>query len=239
MFMTATTVLPALAALFLPSLVQASVTPFRVQDDITVYGSKVPVVLGVRSRDKDALLCQSVFDQVLKRVPDKVDLSFAYVANIDASDKDFGVSCENGYYECAGNVQQLCVHNYVDSNRWWQFVMCQNYHGYNEIGSLGLAHKCARSAGIDLASGVGNCIGSNGKGVEGVRLLQQNVETTQEAEIDTSCTVVINKTPVCVHDGAWKECEDGHTANDFVRQINAEWSRINNFMDEPFLDKDV
>jgi len=230
MFTTATTVFLALSALFLPPQIQASViTPFRIQDDVTINNVKVPVVLGVQSRDGDALLCQSIFDQVMKRVADKIDLSFAYVAEIDNSDEDFGVSCESGFTECAGNVQQLCVHKY-EPDRWWQFVMCQNYHGRDSVGSPDIAFKCARSALIDWEDGVDQCIGSDGSGTgaEGVQLLRQNVKAAREAEIDTSCTVVINNTPVCIHDGIWKGCEEGHTVEDFVRQINTEWNKINN-----------
>lgn len=41
---------------------------------------KVPVILGVMSRCPDALLCESVFDDVLKRVEDKVDLKLSFIA---------------------------------------------------------------------------------------------------------------------------------------------------------------
>lgn len=40
---------------------------------------KVPVSLGVTSRDNDALYVQIVFDAVLKQVSDKVNMTFAYV----------------------------------------------------------------------------------------------------------------------------------------------------------------
>ena len=40
---------------------------------------KVPISLGVTSRDDDALYVQIVFDSVLKEVSDKVDMSFGYV----------------------------------------------------------------------------------------------------------------------------------------------------------------
>ena len=42
--------------------------------------TKVPVELGVMSRCPDALLCESVFNNVLHKVSDKVDLSLRYVA---------------------------------------------------------------------------------------------------------------------------------------------------------------
>jgi hypothetical protein len=46
----------------------------------TTLDVKVPVQLGVMSRCPDALLCENVFDQVLKKVADKVDLSLLFVA---------------------------------------------------------------------------------------------------------------------------------------------------------------
>jgi len=227
----------AFVVLALSALINAASTPFRVQSEfesVLFDDLKVPVVLGVRSKDTDALLCQSVFDQVLKKVANKVNLSFAYVAEIDESDSDFGVSCENGPSECAANVQQLCVNKYAETHtQWWQFVMCQNYHGRDKIGRPDLARQCMRSAQINSEdNGVNQCLGTDasGTGEEGVQLLQSNVRAAHEAGIDRSCTVIINNTPVCVHDGAWKECEEGHTPSDFVRQINAEWRKINNLV---------
>jgi hypothetical protein len=41
---------------------------------------KVPVVLGVMSRCPDTILCESVFDTVLKEVGDKIDLSLSFIA---------------------------------------------------------------------------------------------------------------------------------------------------------------
>jgi hypothetical protein len=40
---------------------------------------KVPAVLGVMSACPDALLCESIFDRVLKVVSDKVDLSLSFI----------------------------------------------------------------------------------------------------------------------------------------------------------------
>ncbi len=41
---------------------------------------KVPVILGVMSRCPDALLCESVFDQVLKQVGDRANMSPSFIA---------------------------------------------------------------------------------------------------------------------------------------------------------------
>ena len=40
---------------------------------------KVPVVLGVMSRCPDAQLCESVFEQVLRKVDKKVDISLTFI----------------------------------------------------------------------------------------------------------------------------------------------------------------
>jgi len=40
---------------------------------------KVPVLLGVMSRCPDAQLCESVFEQVLRKVNDKVDISLTFI----------------------------------------------------------------------------------------------------------------------------------------------------------------
>jgi hypothetical protein len=46
----------------------------------TLGDVKVPVQLGVMSACPDALLCESLFNEVLKHTEDKVDLSLVYVA---------------------------------------------------------------------------------------------------------------------------------------------------------------
>ena len=55
-------------------LVSASQVVFAANGTI-----RVPVSLGVTSRDDDSLYVQIVFDKVLKQVSDKVNLTFAYV----------------------------------------------------------------------------------------------------------------------------------------------------------------
>lgn len=44
-----------------------------------INDTKVSVVLGVMSQCPDAILCESVFDRVLQRVGDKVDLSLTFL----------------------------------------------------------------------------------------------------------------------------------------------------------------
>jgi hypothetical protein len=49
--------------------------PTPISDDM-----KVPVVLGVMSRCPDAILCESVFNRVLQRVGEKVEISLSFIA---------------------------------------------------------------------------------------------------------------------------------------------------------------
>lgn len=53
--------------------------PWSIQNTFT-NNLRVPVVLGVMSRCPDALLCETLFDKVIPKVADKIDLSLAYVA---------------------------------------------------------------------------------------------------------------------------------------------------------------
>ncbi|KAG5652425.1 hypothetical protein H0H81_005021 [Sphagnurus paluster] len=136
----------------------------------------------------------------------------------------------HGVEECAGNVQQLCVAKYESSSVWWEFVQCQNYEGRSKIGNPDLALKCASAVGIDWEnSNSGRCAGldGSGKGPEGVTLLKESVRLGQKLGVKSSCTVLISGRKVCVHDGTWKECENGHSVNDFVRQINQEYDKLN------------
>ncbi|KAI0353532.1 hypothetical protein OH77DRAFT_1591235 [Trametes cingulata] len=214
--------------------VAAGSGPLNVQSNDAYAGGfddvKVPVVLGVMSRCSDAVLCETVFDRVVERVGNKIDLSLAFVGQLNASDPDFGVTCKHGPIECAGNVHELCAIRYAPTQRWWSFVQCLNFKGKDEIGRPETALQCAKATELDWEnSGVGACAGldGSGKGEEGVRLLQQSVTSAQEMGIEKSCTVVINGKQVCIHDGEWKKCEGGHTPKDFIRQIEEEYNKLN------------
>ncbi|KAF8484703.1 hypothetical protein DFH94DRAFT_624073 [Russula ochroleuca] len=219
-----------IASLLPLSLVAVYASPVAVQHSWSASTRRVPVMLGVMSRCPDALLCETLFDNVIPRVADKINISLAYIATLNASDTEFGVSCMHGSEECAGNVQQLCAAKYTPMRTWWEFVMCQNYHGRNHIGTSDVALKCARTARIDWeGSGVGQCAGSDGSGTgsEGVQLLKDSIRLTESLGITTSCTVVINSEKVCIHDGTWKRCENGHEVKDFVDQIEAAYQKLN------------
>ncbi|KAG5221601.1 secreted protein [Salix suchowensis] len=201
---------------------------------------KVPIHLGVMSRCPDAVLCESVFDKVLPRVIGKIDLSLVVHprafrtsctrhSSLDPTNEDFGVKCMHG-------------------------AQCQNYHGRESVGEPDLALSCAGASKIDWeGSGVGQCAGNDasGKAPEGIAMLKESLRLAQNlniqcansvhlsffyssASLDSSksCTVLINKKAVCVHDGTWKDCEGfksqkGHDVNDFVKQIEEEYEHLN------------
>lgn len=195
-----TIMLTVLAFLGLCALAQASVSPLTVQDSsqiILAEDVRVPVVLGVMSRCPDAMLCEAVWDRVLQRVGDKVDISLSFIAKYvhvlkvsgtprltrdhrpNASDPTFAVTCMHGVEECAGNVYELCVAKYHPASEWWPFLQCQNFQGREQIGLPDTAVRCATAAGfeweIDKAS---QCAGDNGQGQEGVKLLQESVKNS-------------------------------------------------------------
>jgi hypothetical protein len=58
----------------------------RIDDD------KVPVDLGVVSRCPDALVCESIFNQVLPKVLDIVDVRLGYVAQCAIRTHVYGLS---------------------------------------------------------------------------------------------------------------------------------------------------
>ncbi|KAJ7228637.1 hypothetical protein GGX14DRAFT_614082 [Mycena pura] len=193
----------------------------------------VPVQLGVMSRCPDALVCESIFDQVLKQVGSKINLTLIYVANVNATEPEFGITCMHGPRECAGNVQQLCAAKY--STQWWDFVQCQNQQGRFQVGLPDVALECAKTAGIDWqTSGVGMCAGldGSGNGAEGVELLRESLFLGKALGIEKSCTILINHKKVCVHDETWQECDGGHGVDDFVKQINREYERINGVLSQ-------
>ncbi|KIJ70574.1 hypothetical protein HYDPIDRAFT_105310 [Hydnomerulius pinastri MD-312] len=221
----------ALALLGLCATAQAAIQPLTVQDNsqiILAEDVKVPVVLGVMSRCPDAMLCESVWDRVLQRVGDKVDISLSFIAKPNASDPTYGVTCMHGVEECAGNVHELCVAKYHPTSEWWSFLQCQNYQGREKIGLPETAVSCASTAGFEWEEDrASQCAGDNGQGDEGIKLLQESVKNSIQLGIQKSCTIIINGEQVCIRDGTWYECEGGHAPADFIRQINEEYERLN------------
>ncbi|KAM0792643.1 hypothetical protein ACM66B_002425 [Microbotryomycetes sp. NB124-2] len=198
--------------------------------DVSQSSTKVPVVLGVMSKCPDAQVCEIVFDRVLDQVGQLADLNLVYIGQLDKKSEPYGVECMHGESECAGNVQQLCAAKHFQGQSgeinpwadWWNFIQCVNYGPTSRIGNENVAKSCAGVVGHKWDE-ISDCV----NGHEGAELLQMSVKAAQQLKITKSCTIVIGGKPVCIHDGTWKSCEEGHEVGDFVRQIRQEWKRLN------------
>jgi len=76
------TTIPTALTLYLATVFA---TPKVAQQSWSIDALRVPVILGVMSQCPDALLCETLFDKVIPRVAEKIELSLAYVATYDAS----------------------------------------------------------------------------------------------------------------------------------------------------------
>ncbi|WVQ82718.1 hypothetical protein IAT38_004850 [Cryptococcus sp. DSM 104549] len=214
-------------------------------------GGRVNISLSVMSRCPDARLCENVFGDVLRTdsILDKVSLSMHYIGTTNSS-APLGVTCKHGPAECLGNAHQLCWYEHLSLKQFVAAVECQNFPSSfpEDIGTVEFAKQCTETVGADWwESGVGECVEGKKKhgeeeeevkgeyrvGKEGKKLLQENVKETEKTGITTSCTIQIDSTLVgsgqrtCVVDGGvWRGCDDGHTAPDFVRVIEAEWKNL-------------
>ncbi|KAG0656048.1 hypothetical protein C6P46_000480 [Rhodotorula mucilaginosa] len=113
---------------------------------------------------------------------------------------------------------------------WWnnsgtslQFVQCLNYGELSRIGTDNAASACAKVVGHSWDAREQHCV----DGKRGRKLLRKSVKRTRKHEVQKSATVLINDEVICVHDGSWQSCPGGHEISDFVKQIEAEWKRIN------------
>ncbi|KAI9621968.1 hypothetical protein H4Q26_015405 [Puccinia striiformis f. sp. tritici PST-130] len=192
----------------------------------------VPVVLGVMSKCPDAQICEDVFDKVLAEVADKVDILLTYIGEIDPS-AEYGVRCRHGNIECKGDIQQLCYRNrFPKLHDWWGFIQCENYAGLARVGDEELAKSCARVNGHDWDSDVKDCT----TGSQGRQLLESSIEHAKQLRIRRSCSISSvhpfvfswsDHKLICIRDGVWKNCDDGHEVADFVKYIEHEFDLIN------------
>lgn len=84
----------------LSSTVAAFYVPEQAQHSLSLEDVKVPVTLGVMSACPDALKCEAVFNRVLQRVGDKIDLTLTYVA---------AYASRHAYYYFISNQACVCA----------------------------------------------------------------------------------------------------------------------------------
>ncbi|WWC99897.1 hypothetical protein V866_006806 [Kwoniella sp. B9012] len=229
--------------------------PFSLQEQ---PGHKVNVSLYVMSRCPDARLCENVFQGVIQKegILDKINLEVGYIGTPNTT-APLGVTCKHGLIECIGNAQQLCLYEHLSIDKAYAVVQCQNYPSDfpKSIGYEESIRKCIKTVGVDWdQSGVGKCIDRKIKskededdvevelkklGKQARKLLIENVQETYDRNISTSCTIDIASTVRsegnrrCVVDnGIWRGCDDGHTAQDFIRVIEEEYKNLQSKKDE-------
>ncbi|BGP53598.1 hypothetical protein JCM8202_001481 [Rhodotorula sphaerocarpa] len=182
-----------------------------------------------------------------------VDLRLEYIGDRNSSAL-YDVSCKHGDIECKGNAQQLCAMKHwtgrsvlagpamersssasggrnvrmsLKGNQgwedWWNFVQCLNYGDLSRIGTDAAARSCAEVARHEWGNREQHCV----EGKEGKHLLRKSVKRARKLGVERSATILLNERIICVHDGTWKDCPGGHEVVDFVREIEAEWKRLN------------
>jgi hypothetical protein len=133
----------------------------------------------------------------------------------------------HGPFECAGNIQELCVAKYTSyqSQIWWPFVQCLNSKGRDKIGLDLTGRSCAYDNDIEWVGDIEECV----DGEEGRVLLRESIQDTDAVGIrfafflvdlcrlnakanmlrtySSSCTIIINEKTRCVYDSGWKDCE--------------------------------
>eukprot|EP00002_Diphylleia_rotans_P014598 TRINITY_DN2844_c0_g1_i3.p1 TRINITY_DN2844_c0_g1~~TRINITY_DN2844_c0_g1_i3.p1 ORF type:complete len:215 (-),score=41.35 TRINITY_DN2844_c0_g1_i3:252-896(-) len=171
------------------------------------HAKKVPVVLYIMSRCPDASTCLRTFDQVAESVGEIMDIKTEFIThNLGGT-----VTCSHGERECDGNKAQLCAQKISnDTMRAFQFSVCQTT---NFMRVPDNTVDCGKQLGLDIAK-LQECIRD-----DSAALLRESGSRTESLGIKRSCTIYVNNAKVCIKDGSWYDCPQGHEVSDFVKQI--------------------
>ena len=169
------------------------------------------VILHVMSKCPDAVLCEQLFDRVLQQIGNSstIDFSLQYIAD---TANPAAIQCKHGDEECIGNKQQLCARQLFPS--WFAFVLCSNTDYRNIPSNSDQCFKDTISQSPDDMTRFNDCVMT-----EGSQLLRDSADASKVKGISTSCSIEINNKVVCVHDGVWRDCPNGHSVQDFVQLI--------------------
>lgn len=131
---------------------------------------------------------------------------------------DDNVHCMHGPSECLGNIISLCAISLFpnDSVISLGFTNCL-VESYSRIPARDLVQSCASEYGIEFDA-LNACI-SDDDG-RGIRLLEESIERSEEAGVKKSCTIRVRHKIWCIRDGGqWKDCPNGSSVDDLVREI--------------------
>lgn len=179
--------------------------------------TKVPLEVHIMSKCPDARDCfKKLVVPAMANISEKVDFRLSFIGRV--SNDDDGVQCKHGQTECLGNILMLCAAaEYPDPKLYLGFSNCL-ISDYQEIPAQSLVEDCALEHGIDFDT-LNHCM-SKDTGAYGMGLLRDSVLHSQEVGVETSCTVRLNNKVRCVYDdGEWKDCHDGSSPEDLIRDI--------------------
>ncbi|OCL06626.1 hypothetical protein AOQ84DRAFT_296636 [Glonium stellatum] len=180
--------------------------------------TKVPLEVHIMSKCPDARDClQELVLPTMQNVSNKVKFRLSYIGRV--TNDDDGVQCMHGQTECLGNILELCAASlYPDPKIYLGFTMCLS-RNYKDIPERDLVQDCALEHGIDFDN-LNHCV-SRDDGAFAMGMLRDSVERSAEANVTKSCTIRLNNEIRCIRDdGKWKDCKDGFTPEDLVRDIN-------------------
>jgi hypothetical protein len=124
----------------------------------------------------------------------------------------------HGQTECLGDITMLCAaSSYPDPKLYLGFANCLT-NDYPEIPAQSLLEDCALEHGLDF--GVLNDCMSRDTGAYGMGLLRDSVKHSSDVGVTKSCTVRLDNKIRCIRDGGeWKDCDEGETPQDLVKDI--------------------
>ncbi|KAJ5938959.1 hypothetical protein N7466_002093 [Penicillium verhagenii] len=196
---------------------------------------RIPLEAHIMSKCPDAQGClHKLILPAMEQISDKVDFRLSFIASVSKETSD--IQCMHGPAECIGNMLMLCAANLpfpatTDNSllpktyprtpiiRSLGFANCL-INDYTRIPDRGLVHQCALEHGIDFDA-LNQCAsqqsdapddGQRGKTpLSGIALLRQNALHSERLDVHTSCTVRLDESVWCIHDGGvWKNCvQDG------------------------------
>eukprot|EP00128_Syssomonas_multiformis_P005794 Colp12_sorted_trinity150504_noHs@10499 len=169
---------------------------------------KVAVDFFVMSKCPDAAYCEKYYNDAIHKLAPIIDVKINYIASKSGS----SFACMHGSAECTGNMQQLCVQKHYPENlAFFDFAVCES-KSYSSIPSNG--EDCANALSMDFKS-IDECV-NNG---EGASLLEESIKITQAAGVRSSCTVNVDNTLFCIHDGVWRSCSRGSSPESLIQVV--------------------
>ncbi|KAJ5636395.1 uncharacterized protein N7484_009708 [Penicillium longicatenatum] len=233
---------------------QAGIHQYPVTSEMN-KSTRVPLEAHIMSKCPDAQGClQKLVLPAMEQISDKVDFKLSFIASVSKETSD--IQCMHGPEECIGNMLMLCAANLPFPPTSDRSLLPQDYprtpiirslgfancliNDYTRIPDRGLVHQCALEHGIDFDA-LNQCAsqqsdapddGQRGKSpLSGIALLRQNALHSERLNVQTSCTVRLDDTVWCIHDGGdWKNCAqngEGSKPQVLADEIKRLWQERN------------